>query len=1020
MDEARPSVEMSTPTVSPNAAPAHALWVQLATRIATQPLHYRSGEEERAAWSLFLLFEKTRQLLEAHREAAEFRTVAVSLLNDTLRPYTARWHGWMTEDKERLSAEGKPLDRFRDERVRRQFRKELKELRGKLCEVQKRLAKLAGIKDLPSTDKQPEAGLGKPVLAGIGKQVQVLEPPESSAKTVVALTEINAVEHQDILRRRIALETLHEGDQPRSLWEPPAGGPPPPEPPLQPEINDTIGLALSGGGIRSATFCLGIVQVLVRKGLLPQFDYVSTVSGGGYLGSFLSCALGTRQPGDTAPTTKKTATDKLDNVFLRQEEKSRQQGIESGLMRHLRNNSKYLLKGGTVGKAWMIGLMLSGLLWNVLIMLPLPLGLALLTYCYEDCLWAETFDPQQFSFKALGNTLVGQCLQWVAVLFGALWLVLPGVQLLAHGREPRSKGYAVRRVWQWAVLALGLITAALGVLCLVPALFQLPEWLHEKLAEPSLERLTNHLSASLTGVAGAVLAAFAAWLTPKWPRLQALAVKLLILSGPLLLLFTFLLVGNQMGLGRTDGPLWNPSHVLLVALVLGLWDWLCVNINTLSPHRYYRNRLCECYLARRIREVGGFKASLIRALSGEKAQGATEVLKQVKLTSLGADLTAPYHIVNMAINVPGSANKELRGRGSDFFFASRRFCGSPLTGYVRTQEVERIDPHFDLGTAMAVSAAAASTNMGWKTLPHLRFLMTLFNVRLGYWLRNPGKPAFHRFLSGAGPLYLFREMLGWMDEKCRYVNLSDGGHIENLGAYELLRRQCKFIVCVDAGQEPGMECSDLMRLQRYAEIDLGLRMYFDIADLQIGPNGLSRAHAILVKIDYAPEPAARPQVVGAEAVPARGAPTSGPARTGCRPGHERAGTEAGAPTTSGCTAEQAKRDKGRGTSDQLGWMLYLKLAMTGVEPNHVMDYHRQNPDFPHQSTGDQIYEEDQFEAYRALGECAMAGMFRAEIVGSTAPPADVHAWFQCLANNLLPDNDEAFPESERRSGNGVA
>jgi hypothetical protein len=196
-----------------------------------------------------------------------------------------------------------------------------------------------------------------------------------------------------------------------------------------------------------------------------------------------------------------------------------------------------------------------------------------------------------------------------------------------------------------------------------------------------------------------------------------------------------------------------------------------------------------------------------------------------------------------------------------------------------------------------------------------------------------------------------------MDENCPYVNLSDGGHIENLAVYELLRRRCKFIVCVDAGHEPGMQCADLIRLQRYAEIDLRIRMYFDTTDLQIGPNGLSRAHAILVKIDYEPNP--------------------------------------------------TKCEDGRGGSSQLGWMLYLKLAMTGVEPAYVKDYKREKPDFPHESTGQQIYSEAQFEAYRALGECAADGMFRDEIVGAQ-PPAHVRDWFQCLADNLLPDNDEAF------------
>jgi hypothetical protein len=102
------------------------------------------------------------------------------------------------------------------------------------------------------------------------------------------------------------------------------------------------------------------------------------------------------------------------------------------------------------------------------------------------------------------------------------------------------------------------------------------------------------------------------------------------------------------------------------------------------------------------------------------------------------------------------------------------------------------------------------------------------------------------------------------------------------------------------------------------------------------------------------------------------------------------------------------------TSDQLGWMLYLKLAVTGTEPRYVLDYRRQNPAFPHQTTADQFYDEAQFEAYRALGECAVESLFRDEIVGAGERPRSVETWFQALANSLLPDNDEAFskrPES---------
>ncbi len=198
-----------------------------------------------------------------------------------------------------------------------------------------------------------------------------------------------------------------------------------------------------------------------------------------------------------------------------------------------------------------------------------------------------------------------------------------------------------------------------------------------------------------------------------------------------------------------------------------------------------------------------------------------------------------------------------------------------------------------------------------------------------------------------------------MDEKCRYLNLSDGGHIENLGTYELLRRRCKFIVCVDAGMEPGMECEDLMRLERYAAIDLGIRMHYDASDLKLQSNGYSRSYGILVKIDYSPPP-----------------------------------------------SEHARRAR-KPEDAEWGWMLYLKLAMVGYGPGFVMDYKRQNPDFPHQTTADQIYEEEQFEAYRALGAAAAESFFTSEVIEDQSPTT-VESWFKSLAGALLPDNDEAF------------
>lgn len=116
-----------------SALPAHALYVELSTRISTQRLHYHSGDEETAAFSLHSLFAKTRKLMEDHPEATEFHEAALVFLNEVLRPYTARWHGWMIQDRESHGPDGKPLLRFRDEWVRRKFREELQPLLHGAC-----------------------------------------------------------------------------------------------------------------------------------------------------------------------------------------------------------------------------------------------------------------------------------------------------------------------------------------------------------------------------------------------------------------------------------------------------------------------------------------------------------------------------------------------------------------------------------------------------------------------------------------------------------------------------------------------------------------------------------------------------------------------------------------------------------------------------------------------------------------------------------------------------------------------
>src|SRR6266496_2879592 len=117
--------ELALPAVTPDdAAPAHELRVELVTRISTQPLHYRSGDEETAAKSVYKLFDPTRALMKAHPKALAFGVVGLFLLNGILRSATARWHGWIVGE------------RFKDERSRRRFRVELKHLQESLQTLQ--------------------------------------------------------------------------------------------------------------------------------------------------------------------------------------------------------------------------------------------------------------------------------------------------------------------------------------------------------------------------------------------------------------------------------------------------------------------------------------------------------------------------------------------------------------------------------------------------------------------------------------------------------------------------------------------------------------------------------------------------------------------------------------------------------------------------------------------------------------------------------------------------------------------
>ena len=259
-----------------------------------------------------------------------------------------------------------------------------------------------------------------------------------------------------------------------------------------------------------------------------------------------------------------------------------------------------------------------------------------------------------------------------------------------------------------------------------------------------------------------------------------------------------------------------------------------------------------------------------------------------------------------------------------------------------------------LGTALSISGAAASPNMGYHSSPAVTFLMTVFNARLGWWLGNPAREKWREPGPRSG-FYLFKELFGRTNANSKYIYLSDGGHFENLGVYELIRRRCRYIVACDASEDPALAFWDLGSLVRKCREDLGVRIEIDIAPLlRQQTRGMSRWHCSVGKIRY--------DDLDVGAIP--------------------------------------------------GVLLYIKPSLTGDEPADIRNYVVDHPKFPHQPTANQFFSESQFESYRALGEHIAREVFRDAVGQGGDVPAG--ALFSSLHRRWFPpppDFDANFLKS---------
>jgi hypothetical protein len=406
-----------------------------------------------------------------------------------------------------------------------------------------------------------------------------------------------------------------------------------------------------------------------------------------------------------------------------------------------------------------------------------------------------------------------------------------------------------------------------------------------------------------------------------------------------------------------------------------------VNINRFSLHAVYRNRLVRAYLgaSRPVRRPDLFTGF-----------DATDNIRVHELwaTESADNIHRLFHVINIALNVVSTKRLAWQERKAESFTVSPLHCGSAYLGFRSSKEygdgpkTEQAKQEFKkgkrnfgiaLGTAMAISGAAVSPNMGYNSSPSITLLLALFNVRLGWWLGNPGD-AGQRSYNKEGPKLaakpLFDEAFGQTTDQSSYVYLSDGGHFEDLGLYEMVRRRCRFIVVVDAGEDAKFAFEDLGNAVRKIYIDLGIRITFEgLEGLKTRPSphplsGAVRdaAATLNIEVSKVAKAAARAAKAVTNADEANAKP-DGKGAKGCEAAKTGEIPYYALGTIHYVDADGKDADEKYGN----GTILYVKPAYHGTETSAgIRSYAMAHEDFPHETTADQWFTESQFESYRSL------------------------------------------------------
>jgi hypothetical protein len=338
-----------------------------------------------------------------------------------------------------------------------------------------------------------------------------------------------------------------------------------------------------------------------------------------------------------------------------------------------------------------------------------------------------------------------------------------------------------------------------------------------------------------------------------------------------------------------------------------------VDVNKVSPHYFYRDRLVEAFLRSTGRcPDGEVRGNIIKRDDTEmelKYLHGVDQGDERKCSSRG-----PYLLINATLNLTAAHDLKGFNRKGEVFTFSRCFTGSERTGYFPTHKYEKGE--LRLARAMTISGAAATSVMGVNTSPLVFFACTIFGVRLGYWLENGYNCQWRNIWRKLYDWFpatgqLLQELAGYTDARGPEIYLGDGGHSgDNLGILPLLRRRARIIIASDAECDPDHAFDSFNSSVRQAYVDEGVKISISLGDLYRNKNGLSTKHYAVGRILYPDRPW------------------------------------------------------------QTSWIIILKNTMTKEEVATILNYRFKHREFPHESTGDQFFTEAQFEAYRALGRHA--------------------------------------------------